>query len=139
MQESHTAPRDTCGARALAVEAFSLLGDSDTAHLHFEDSPDLFVQYRPEGHGDFAGLVVVELGIDGELMHRVRTDVHRAGGRDDADAYGYCGNRVAALEDAIEALTAVRDQLAAMRPAGEVQAAERNAFEIGRDAERVTA
>lgn len=126
----------------LDVEAFSLFdrteGEDKRPIVHFEVDPDLYVTARAaRGGGVSAGLVLVDLGIDGYLTHRVRVDTRPVRSDSDPEAFDYEGDRLHALDDAIEALTAVRDQLAAMRPAPEVQAAERNAFEIGRDAERL--
>ena len=120
--------------RALEVEAFSLYGDDDTGHVHFEDDGNLFVHYSPNGTRmpNLAGLLVVELGIDGYRSHRVRAEVRNF--RNVApDEFAYSGDRVAALNDAIDALTAVRDQLEVMRTPNEARAAEHNAIRIGED------
>lgn len=117
----------------LDVEAFTLHGDG--TNLHYETDGDLFVQCKPAlGGGERAGLVLVELGIDGYKTHRARVDLH--GFMDDPEALTYDRDRVAALDDAIEALTAIRDQLATMRTANETRESERNAFDIGADAKR---
>ncbi len=75
-----------------------VLGDEFTKHV---------------GGGHRAGLVVVELGIDGYEAHRVRVDVgiippeHT-----DVLRYRNSGDEVRMLTDAIEAMTAIRDELA---------------------------
>lgn len=128
-----TSVSPTPTAYRLDIEAFTLR--SDQTDVHYEADSDLFVDYRPKG--DRAGLVMVELGIDGYRSHRVRTDVQRFA--EDPEMFTYAGDRIAALDDAIEALSAVRDQLATMRTPEQAEAGQRNAFDIGRDYERLSA
>lgn len=118
---------------SLDVEAFTL--SDGTTNLHYEADDDLAVNSKQaRGGGSVAGLVFLELGIDGYRTHRARVDV--LGGSEDPEAYTYGLDRLAVLNDAIEALTATRDQLAAMRSVQETRQQERNAFELGRDAQR---
>ena len=117
----------------LEVEAFTLR--TDETHVHFETDHDLMVTCKAAtGGGSHAGLVLVQLGIDGYRTHRAQLDLSAFA--DDDDAVHYNGSQVDALTDAIDALTAARDQLEVMQTVHEARAAERNAFEIGADAQR---
>ena len=104
--------------QTLNVEAFNLY-DQDGGSVHYVDDSDVFIDYTPHGikGADFAGLIVLELGIDGYRTHRVRTEVRHFAADDETFTYG--GDRLTALNDAIEALTAVRDQLRAMKSGGQ--------------------
>lgn len=118
----------------LDVEAFTL--SNGESNVHFEADDDLAVSVKPaRGSGSVAGLVLLELGIDGYQTHRARVDVF--GASEDPEEYHYGSDQLAALDDAIDALMAVRDQLAVMRTAAEAREAEHNAFKIGADAQRL--
>ena len=97
-------------ARQLDVEAFSLYGtDKTRGNVHYEADDDL--------SGQLAGLVLVELGIDGYETHKVRVDLSAVmiDHAEDETVLHYGGDKVAALDDALAAIEAVRDQLEAMR------------------------
>lgn len=113
----------------------------------FEVDPDLYLGCgRALGNvpgrriANQAALVLVELGIDGSASHRVRVDHtgNMPGPNDDpalfADAFNYPrgGGYVEILTDAIESLTALRDQLEAFRSAEEYKADARDAGRLGR-------
>jgi hypothetical protein len=133
----------------LGVEQFSLFDRDGDTILHFEVDPDLYVGCKDaivgaggHPHPSMAGLVLIELGIDGYPTHRVR--VERTGnipGPDDDprlydDAFNYEREEapVAMLDDAINALQALRDQLDVMQTAEKVREQERSAFSLGADA-----
>lgn len=107
-------------ARQLDVEAFSLYGTDQTRgnHVHYEADDDLTVQCaRALGSGQRAGLVLVELGIDGYETHKVRVECGAViiDHAEDETVLHYGGDKVAALDDALAAIEAVRDKLEAIR------------------------
>lgn len=138
----------------LSVESFALFNDAGAVHFEADDdlsigvsralgNPDDPAERQRRRLASQAGLVLIELGIDGDPAHRVR--VQRTGnypgpGEDRSlyeDAHNYPtraeGGDALILGDAIEALQAVLDQLLVMRTADEARAAEHNALSIGED------
>lgn len=106
---------------ATSIEQFSLYADGGKA-LSFEQDMDLHVHTkaaRGGGRGSVAAVVLVELGIDGYEAHRARLDYGLVP-LDDTEAFRYDRGRdeVRVLTDAIDALTALRDELARMTVAG---------------------
>lgn len=107
-------------AYALDVERFTLSNSSANDGYgrtrHFEGDAELHHGCRAAlGSGSQAALLLIELGIDGADSHRVSIE-HQPPSVLDPDAVHYGRDDVAALDDAIETLTAIRDELARMRP-----------------------
>lgn len=105
-------------AYALDVERFTLAdpsaNDGYGSTRHFENDAELRHGCRDAlGAGSQAALLLIELGIDGADSHRVRLEHQPVR---EPDAVNYKRDDVAALDAAIETLTAIRDELARMRP-----------------------
>lgn len=95
------------------IEAFNLYGDNGSVTYERDHDLEYGVMSARRG-GTVAGLVLIELGIDGYKTHQVRLDfgvVDREPGIFD---YAPGGDEVRAFTDAIEALTTVRDRLATL-------------------------
>ncbi len=138
---------------SLTVEAFDL-HDGETS-IHFKVDPDLYVGVdralgndparRGRPCAQQAALVLIELGIDGNKVHRVR--VERTGnspGPDDdpqwyEDAFNYNRDEASAsiVEDAVTALQAVLAQILVMRTPEQVTAFERAAYELGAEGHNI--
>lgn len=118
---------------ALDVERFTLSDQARTRHFEGDAELRLGCKGALDG-GSQAALVLIELGIDGYDSHRVRIEHQPVL---DPDALTYQRDDVAALDAAIETLTAIRDQLAAMRSVEDAAARELRAFDLGADAGRV--
>lgn len=100
----------------LEVESFTVSLDRGSEYgtaRHFERDHDLEVGVKGARRGGtVAGIVLVELGIDGYDTHLARVDF---GSVDrDAECRYRTGDSVRALTDAIDCLTLLRDQLARM-------------------------
>lgn len=96
------------------VESLNLYASDGDQILHYEEDHDLHVHCKAANRGGTtAGLVLVELGIDGYETHRVRFNVG-SGHLEETEAFRYAlqGDEVRALTDAINAMTALRDELA---------------------------
>lgn len=102
-----------------SVGAFSVELPGD-ATRHYERDVDLTVGVKGASRGgQVAGVVLVELGIDGNDMHMARLNFNWVdGASEDAAVFHYAlpsgDDEVRALTDAIECLTVLRDQLARM-------------------------
>lgn len=113
----------------VGADAFTLTARTDNPErrtgpqtIHYERDHDLMVTCKNANRGGTqAGLVLIELGVDGYECHTVRLDMMRPGQDDDEYHYASSGDEVWALTDAIEALTAVRDQIARIQGGGPFQ------------------
>ncbi len=114
---------------SLDVEEFSLY-DGREATRHFRRDHDLLAKARRDlfGSGDRRAVVLLQLGIDGNDCDEVVVDFY-------ASKYGGEG-AWGVVEEAIGTLEIIRDQLEVMRSAPEVRSAERNAYELGVEAQR---
>ena len=110
----------------LTVEGFTL-SDGENATRFFERDHDLDHKTRKAlGRGTQRAVLLVTLGIDEYDCHRVQLN-YRPGHYDEA-CY--------VLDEAIEALEVIRHQLAVMASTPHARESDRNAFQLGVDAER---
>ncbi|MDO9498102.1 MAG: hypothetical protein Q7J48_20530 [Nocardioides sp.] len=104
-----------------SVGELSLHDPESGRNLHFERDHDLTVETkRANRGGEIAAVLLIELGIDGCETHQARLDFgHITGAYNDPEAFHYAltGDEVRALTDAIDTLTALRDELARMTTA----------------------
>ena len=93
------------------VESLSLYATDEVgASVHYQLDPDLHARTKAASDGgEVSAVVFVELGIDGYATHGVRLD-YGVAEPDGLNVYRH-GDEVRALTDAIEAMTAVRDEL----------------------------
>lgn len=95
------------------VEALNLYATEADRSYDYERDGDLTVNCAAAHRGGtVAGLILVELGIDGNEMHRVRLDFGVGETHPDAYRLRRSGDEVRALTDAIDAMTALRNELA---------------------------
>jgi len=106
---------------ALAPATYEVAVDNLSLHhasgesLHYERDRDLTIHTKAAKRGgEFAAVVLVELGIDGYACHQARLDFGTLHPKEGEEMFHYerTGDEVRALNDAIETLTAIRDQLA---------------------------
>lgn len=100
----------------VTVESFVVRQEASDQQWVYERDEDLSIGIRraQDGRGSHAGVLLVELGIDGYPCHRARLDF---GYLKDADEEAFNYDRspdaeLRALTDAIETLTILRDELA---------------------------
>lgn len=101
-------------AYRVSVDELTLYDSEANRVLHYERDHDLTVQAKAANRGgEIAALLLIELGIDGAETHQARLDfgIIKGSEGDGAFRYNRGGDEVRVLTDAIETLTALRDQL----------------------------
>lgn len=108
-------PRVSSAPYRVSVDELSLYDAETGLSLHFERDHDLYISTKAaQRGGELAAVVVMELGIDGYACHRARLDFGAMFPSEGEELFHYSrsGDEVRALTDAIDTLTALRDQLA---------------------------